>query len=105
MIDPETRKCPSPETLAKFIDGRSWGPELQRVVEHLESCGRCRCLVEAAAEEELEASSQEAGSASAAPFRAGRWWWSGIAAAAFIGIVAIVLRPPPPARRADPVQK
>jgi hypothetical protein len=53
----ETRNCPSSETLAAFMEGRSEPGELNAVVEHLQSCARCRLTVEDVSEaEQVEAS-------------------------------------------------
>lgn len=91
MTNAQTRNCPSPQALAAFIDGRSPRPELASIVAHLQGCGRCRALVEMAAEEELESSAEEGAPATDVSHGSRFPWWLSIAAAAAIAVVAVLL--------------
>lgn len=64
-------RCPQPETLAAFVDGRSSAAERARVIEHLDACEACREVVAeaAAVADELEAGSEIADQG------ADRSWW------------------------------
>jgi len=71
--------CPSPQTLARFAEGRLPRKDLAAVLAHIDTCDDCMSIVElanqtVAEEEELEAEPRRTG------------WWLGVAAAALIAI-------------------
>ncbi|HKR66616.1 MAG TPA: zf-HC2 domain-containing protein [Thermoanaerobaculia bacterium] len=85
---PVMMTCPTEETLAAFIDGKLYGDDRDRVVEHLAECSDCRDAVVTGTELAVSM-----GEAEVREFRPKRRVAPVVAAVA-AGIVVVMLMPP-----------
>jgi tetratricopeptide (TPR) repeat protein len=83
IAEKQTAHCLDAETIAAFAEGRITRNDMREVIAHLDSCARCRDLVEAASEAVLE----EGTSVARTP--RSQTWWLAAAAAIVIAILAL----------------